>query len=141
MENSSAARIARLHVGNAPCSWGTLDFTETKAEQIGFSRMLDELVESGYTGTELGDWGYMPTDPNALKAELERRKLVMLGAFVPVALKDPAAHADGVANALRTARLLAAVAALHAPILFWRTTTAQCRNELAMLDALPHKWV
>ena len=25
--------------------------------------MLDELVEAGYTGTELGDWGYMPTDP------------------------------------------------------------------------------
>lgn len=79
--------------------------------------MLDELVESGYTGTELGDWGYMPTDPDALRAELERRQLVMLGAFVPVALKDPSAHADGVANALRTARLLAAVAGNPRPYL------------------------
>jgi inosose dehydratase len=106
-----------LHVGNAPCSWGTLEFEEAKGEQIGFARMLDELVETGYTGTELGDWGYMPTDPAALKAELVQRGLVMLGAFVPVALKDPAAHAPGVALALKTARLLAAVATDPKPYL------------------------
>jgi inosose dehydratase len=41
----------------------------------------------------------------------------MLGAFVPVALKDSAAHAAGIANALKTARLLAAVAATPAPYL------------------------
>ena len=55
--------MAKLMVGNAPCSWGTLEFDEAKGEQIQFGRMLDELVEAGYTGTELGDWGYMPTDP------------------------------------------------------------------------------
>ena len=32
----------------------------------------------------------MPTDPAALAAELTSRGLTMLGAFVPVALKDPA---------------------------------------------------
>ncbi len=41
----------------------------------------------------------------------------MLGAFVPVALKEPAAHADGIANAVKTARLLAAVAGTPAPYL------------------------
>ncbi|MBI4876129.1 MAG: TIM barrel protein, partial [Acidobacteria bacterium] len=109
--------MAKLRVGNAPCSWGTLEFEEAKGEQIGFGRMLDELAETGYTGTELGDWGYMPTDPAALKAELERRGLVMLGAFVPVALKESAAHAAGVAEAVKTARLLAAVAAEPKPYL------------------------
>jgi inosose dehydratase len=98
-----------LRVGNAPCSWGTLEFEEAKGEQIPFSRMLDELVETGYTGTELGDWGYMPTDPPALSAELKKRGLVMLGAFVPVALRHQACHEAGVANAVKTARLLAAV--------------------------------
>jgi inosose dehydratase len=75
------------------------------------------LVETGYTGTELGDWSYMPTDPEVLRAELRKRDLVMLGAFVPVALKDLDAHEAGVANALRTARLLAAVATEPKPYL------------------------
>lgn len=109
--------MGNLLVGNAPCSWGTLEFEQTGGEQIPYDRMLDELVESGYTGTELGDWGYMPTDPVALGRELDARSLTMLGAFVPVALKDASAHAAGVANAVKTARLLAAVAGKQAPYL------------------------
>jgi inosose dehydratase len=109
--------MAKLRVGNAPCSWGTLEFDEAKGEQIPFDRMLDELVEAGYTGTELGDWGYMPSSPPALQAELEKRRLVMLGAFVPVALKDSGAHEAGIANAVKTARLLAATASAPAPYL------------------------
>ena len=107
----------KLRVGNAPCSWGTLEFEGAKGEQIGFAQMLDELVETGYTGTELGDWGYMPTDPSALARELESRNLVMLGAFVPVALRDLYAHQSGVETALRVARLLAAVATEPKPFL------------------------
>lgn len=109
--------MSPLRVGNAPCSWGALEFEHTKQEQIPYSRMLDELAETGYAGTELGDWGYMPTDPARLRDELERRGLVLLGAFVPVAFKDPAAHRPGLAVALRTARLLAAVASEPAPYL------------------------
>jgi inosose dehydratase len=109
--------MEKLLVGNAPCSWGTLEFEESKGEQIPFRRMLDELAEAGYTGTELGDWGYMPTDSVVLKAELEKRGLLMLGAFVPVALKEPSAHDGGIANAVKTARLLAAVGGTPAPYL------------------------
>ncbi|MBP7601315.1 MAG: hypothetical protein KA750_08210, partial [Thermoflexales bacterium] len=74
------------------------------------SRMLDELTQAGYTGTELGDWGFMPTNPDELKAELAKRKLTMTGAFVPVNFRVRAAHAAGEELALRTARLIAAVA-------------------------------
>lgn len=109
--------MASLRVGNAPCSWGTLEFETSKSEQVDFGRMLDELVETGYTGTELGDWGYMPTDAPTLTQELNRRGVVMLGAFVPVALKDASAHAAGINNAVKTARLLAAVARDPAPFL------------------------
>jgi inosose dehydratase len=87
-----------------------LEFDHAAAEQVSFDRMLDELAETGYTGTELGDWGYMPTDPARLSAELSRRRLVMLGAFVPVALARRETHEAGIAAALKTARLLAAVA-------------------------------
>ena len=109
--------MAKLLVGNAPCSWGTLEFGELKGEQIGYSRMLDELVASGYTGAELGDWGYMPTEPAALTSELTRRNLVMLGAFVPVALEDKNAHEPGIEVAVKTARLLAAVSTTPKPYL------------------------
>lgn len=94
-------------IGNAPCSWGALEFEGLAGEPIGAAQMLDELRNTGYTGTELGDWGFMPTDPVALRGELDRRDLAMIGAFVPVALKDAAAHAAGEAQALRVARLLA----------------------------------
>lgn len=99
-----------IQVGNAPCSWGSLEFEGMEGQGIGFAQMLDELAETGYTGTELGDWGFMPTEPDALRAELARRGLTMLGAFVPVALKRAERHMDGMALAVKTARLLAAVA-------------------------------
>ena len=54
--------MKKMLVGNAPCSWGTLEHQD-QSQSIPFNQMLDELVETGYTGTELGDWGYMPTDP------------------------------------------------------------------------------
>jgi inosose dehydratase len=96
-------------VGNAPCSWGSLEFDGLEGKAIGFPQMLDELAATGYTGTELGDWGYMPTDPAALHEQLHRRGLTLVGAFVPVALKHSVAYAEGESKALRVAELLAAV--------------------------------
>jgi inosose dehydratase len=102
--------VADIRVANAPCSWGTLEFAEYSEGRIGYQQMLDELVETGYTGTELGDWGFMPTTPDALQPELDDRGLTMLAGFVQCAFTDPDAHADGAAQACRVAELLAAVA-------------------------------
>src|SRR5436305_1160238 len=102
--------MSNIRIANAPCSWGALEFEGLAGEAIGYRQMLDELCETGYTGTELGDWGFMPSEPAALRAELEQRGLAMVGAFVPVALKHAEAHADGAAAAVQVARLLAAVA-------------------------------
>lgn len=99
--------MEHIQVGNAPCSWGSLEFEGMEGQGVGFAQMLDELRDTGYAGTELGDWGYMPTAPGALRAELGRRGLTLTGAFVPVALRERAAHAEGVERALRVARLLA----------------------------------
>lgn len=136
----------KLLVGNAPCSWGTLEHQDT-SQQVPFDRMLDELVETGYTGTELGDWGYMPTDPVRLSEEITRRNLVMLGAFVPVAMKYSSAHAQGVATAVKTARLLAAVASTPAPFLVLADDngTDPVRTKMAgrvtpEIDLTPHEW-
>ncbi len=104
-----------IHVGNAPCSWGNLEFEGLGENKLTYGRMLDELVEAGYTGTELGDWGFMPTEPAVLRDELSRRNLTMTGAFVPVAFRNRDAHGDGEMRAVRTAQLLAAVADPDAP--------------------------
>ena len=97
-----------IKVANAPCSWGALEF-ELEGKAPDFVQVLNEIVETGYEGTELGDWGFMPTDPQKLSEEIHGRNLKLLGAFVPVALKKPEAHQAGIEVAVRTARLMSAV--------------------------------
>jgi inosose dehydratase len=101
--------MSEMPLANATCSWGILEFEGMQAERITYAQVLDEVRETGFVGTDLGDWGFMPTEPAALKAELERRKLAMVSAFLPVALKYPDAHPAGEAEALKIARLLAGV--------------------------------
>lgn len=96
-----------MKIANAPCSWGALEFDlEEKSEEIGFQQVLDEIKETGYLGTELGDWGYMPTVSGKLKNEIDKRGLTLLGAFVPVALANETKHKQGVEVALRVAKLM-----------------------------------
>lgn len=94
-----------IQIANAPCSWGVLEF-ELEGKAAGFEQVLDEIKETSYAGTELGDWGFMPTDPSLLRAELDKRKLSLLGAFVPVFLKDKSKHKAGAEAAVRTAQLM-----------------------------------
>lgn len=102
-----------IRVANAPCSWGVLEFdssivpgTESGVSSAPYDRVLDEIRDTGYVGTELGDWGFMPTEPAQLRHELSRRDLQLMAAFVPVALADASSHVAGAATAVRTARLL-----------------------------------
>lgn len=104
-----------IHIGNAPCSWGSLEFEGVGENKVTFEKVLNEIEQTGYTGTELGDWGFMPSKPKALKAELAKRKLTLTGAFVPVAFRRRDAHDDGKTRAVKTARLMANTAqASHA---------------------------
>ena len=98
--------MSKIQVGNAPCSWGTLEFEGYNVNPIGYRQMLDELVETGYTATELGDWGFMPTEPQGLRQEIVSRHLPMLGAFVQMAFKKPEAYPAGRAEVLKIAHLL-----------------------------------
>jgi inosose dehydratase len=98
-----------MRVANAPCSWGALEF-DWAGPAPSFARVLDEMATTGYAGTELGDWGFLPTKPRDLASELRRRELALIGAFVPVQLTDGASHEPGADAALRVARLLSAAA-------------------------------
>lgn len=94
-----------IRIANAPCSWGALEFGADQ-QPAAASQVLDEMAAAGYDGTELGDWGFLPTVPAALAADVGRRQLALVAAFVPVALARADAIDDGVARAVRTARLL-----------------------------------
>lgn len=96
---------ANIKIANAPCSWGALEF-ELEGKVLGYEQVLNEIAETGYTGTELGDLGFMPTDPQELHKEISKRNLQLLGAFVPVALVNEAVHEEGVAKALKVAGLM-----------------------------------
>ena len=95
-----------MRVANAPCSWGVLEF-ESTARAPARDQVLDEIAATGYEGTELGDWGFLGTDPARLQRDLNRRRLALAGAFVAVPLTDRSAHDAGENAAVRTARLLA----------------------------------
>lgn len=97
--------MGKIQIANAPCSWGALEF-DLEGKALGYEQVLDEMRETGYAGTELGDWGFMPTDPSELHAVIEARSFQLLGAFVPVALANESAHQEGLEKALKVASLM-----------------------------------
>ncbi len=101
-----------IKIASAPVSWGIYEF-EGIAPKYPYQRVLDEIQQTGYTGIELGPYGYLPTDPDVLRRELGARGLQLLSAFVPVKLVDAGAHEAGAEAALKVGRLLAALGAQY----------------------------
>lgn len=97
-----------IKVANAPCSWGALEF-DLDGQAAGADRVLSEMSRAGFVGTEFGDWGFLPTEKEGLKAILDKYGLQMIGAFVPVALWKRESWEKGIETAVRTATLLAQV--------------------------------
>jgi len=79
----------QVTIGSAPDSWGVWFASDPK--QTPWQRYLDEVAEAGYAWTELGPYGYLPTDVPTLRAELAKRNLTTTGTAVMVNLEDPAA--------------------------------------------------
>jgi inosose dehydratase len=65
--------------------------------------VLAEMAGLGLTATELGPLGYLPLEPAALRARLDRHGLSLVGGFVPLVLHEPSPDA-----ALRAADEVAA---------------------------------
>lgn len=101
-----------LRIASAPVSWGIFEF-EGVAPRYPWSQVLDEIRDSGYTGTELGPYGFLPTDADKLRAELSERGLRLLSAFVPVDLVRRETHEAGLQTALKVGTLLADLGAEH----------------------------
>src|ERR1700692_1185403 len=94
-----------IRVANAPISWGIMEHVELPADYP-YSRVLDEIKAAGYSGTELGPYGFLPADAAALRGELDKRSLKLCSAFVDIELGNTGAHAGGLAFVARSARLI-----------------------------------
>ena len=90
-----------LCLGSAPDSWG-IWFPEDE-QQVPYTRFLDELATAGYEWLELGPYGYLPTDPQRLKAELDARGLQVSGGTAFGALHRPEAWDEMLAHVRQVA--------------------------------------
>src|SRR5487761_319859 len=114
LHSESGIRIRTIPVTNtspaiqfasAPVSWGVQDFRDAAWDQP-WEQVLDEIAAAGYQGTELGPYGFYPVDPARLKPALQARKLVMLSAFVPVALSEPAMAGQAIDHVRKVGKVL-----------------------------------
>jgi inosose dehydratase len=94
----------------APVSWGVQDNPGPAWEQP-YEQILDEILAAGYSGTELGPYGYFPTDPRILGESLNRRRMSLLSSFVPVPITDPMAKQKVIEQVRRVGALLSALGA------------------------------
>jgi len=117
----------RFKFASAPDSWGVLDYPGPSWNQS-YEKMLDEMVEAGYTGTELGPYGFFPTEPAVLKEQLGRRNLKLLASFVPVPLGDAASTKAVVEQIRKVGELLAK---LGAPFLVLADAQSPERDRLS----------
>src|ERR1700757_4220658 len=117
----------RFQFASAPDSWGVLDYPGSSWEQS-YEKMLDEMVGAGYAGTELGPYGFFPTDPKVLQPQLDKRDLKLLGSFVPVDMTNPAAGAAVIERIRKVGDLLAT---LQAPFLVMADDMHPERNAFA----------
>ena len=92
-------------VATAPISWGVCEVPGW-GYQLPADRVLAEMAAAGFTHTELGALGYLPTEPAELRRTLDRHGLGLLGGFVPLVLHDPDRAAEARAEAYRWAELI-----------------------------------
>lgn len=94
-----------IRFATAPVSWGIMEETDT-SHGFTWDQVLDDIAALGFDGTELGPYGFYPTDPGQLKRELTARNLILTSAFVPVGFFEPERQSTDIELARSVAHLL-----------------------------------
>ena len=97
----------QVRIATAPVSWGVL--MKDTPNVPPYSRVLDEIQEAGYVGTELGPYGYLPFDIPKLRDELEGRGLTLTSAFTIFNFLAGKEDETVYREALETAQVLSAM--------------------------------
>ncbi|MFB2553728.1 TIM barrel protein [Ensifer soli] len=126
-----------VKLANAPVSWG-VDYAEDPKNPP-WQKVMDEIAQAGYRHTELGPYGFYPTDADVLSKEFASRSLSVEAGFVFQILHDPSRTEAVLDNAQRTVDLLAAVGGRYLVTIDHiseeRMATAGRRDLAAKLDA------
>lgn len=132
-----------MQAANAPISWGIMEHVELPADYP-YRRVLDEIAKAGYAGTELGPYGFYPSESARLRAELQRRSLTLCSAFVDIELGNSTAQETGLAYVSRSAKLISDAGAtlliLSDAITPERNATAGRREEGNRLSWSESEW-
>ena len=91
-------------VASAPISWGICEVPGWGA-MLPTQRVLGEMAGLGFTATELGAPGFLPTSPDAVKDELSSFGMSLLGGFTPVVVHDKTQKEATIQSARATAAL------------------------------------
>jgi len=131
-------------MATAPISWGICEVPGWGV-QLPVGRVLAEMSEVGFSATELGSEGDLPSSPDELNSVLAEHDLGLLAAFVPVLVHDPAEADETLRRAEEMAGLLQATGATYfnsSPVTTWdwaprrELTNAEWDHTWQMFDRL-----
>jgi len=83
------------------------------------SQVIQEIAAAGYEGTELGPFGYYPTQPQRLRSVLEQHHLTLTSAFVPLRWFQPERLPSDLQALMSVAGLLAALECPYVVVADW----------------------
>lgn len=98
--------VSAMHVGTASVNWG-FDPLYTWVRTPAFDRMLDEMAQAGYEGTEISY--NFPGDAQTVASELRTRNLKAAATFHAVNVRDAALHDAALASSMRVAGRLKSI--------------------------------
>ncbi len=105
----------------APISWGICEVPGW-GHQLSVERVLAEMGGLGFTHTELGSLGWLPSTPEELRAVLDANAMALLAGFVPVVLHDETQVEAAEKATIEAADLLSTAGAKYfntAPVMSW----------------------
>ena len=114
------ATSSTIRIGSAPDSWGV--WFPSDPAQTSADRFLSEVSGAGYEWIEIGPYGYLPTDPNELRDQLEKHGLKVSAGTVFEHLHRPDSWEDVWKQVADVASLTAAVGGEHIVVIpdTWR---------------------
>ncbi len=131
-------------IATAPISWGICEVPGWGL-QLPVDRVLSEMSSLGFSVTELGSDGYLPSEPAELRKLLADYDMSLLSAFVPLVVHDAAEPRETLHRVKDTASKLAEMGATYfasAPVTSWdwqprqQLTVGQWQHALDVLTEI-----